>query len=147
MTEKRKCPSTAATVERAKETAACDGAAISYGDIITANAGGQGVFPVFSMLPSGEANAVPSRTIAEIMSFPDIRSFRAEIARERRAGALILSSKSSGNAGLYRPANRDELARYLSRREREAKAELYTLKATRKALRQLDGQTEIEGQG
>ena len=43
-------------------------------------------------LPTGKENAIPSKTLAEILGFDTVRELQKAIERERQAGAVILST-------------------------------------------------------
>lgn len=66
--------------------------------------------PVFDILPVGRENAVSLSAICKTFGL-DNRQARKEIERERRAGAVILSS-TEPPGGYYRAANVDELKRF-----------------------------------
>lgn len=68
--------------------------------------------PVYDFLPAGRANAVPLRLIMQRFGLSN-REARREISRERKSGALILSSVE-GAGGYFRPEPCDagELERF-----------------------------------
>lgn len=101
------------------------------------------------LLP-GEEMAIPARELCRVTGFENSRSLRAEIERERMDGALILAS----DRGYYLPANdplqaRSELRSFLRRQDKRLASNRRSVKAVRRALRELDkaaaGQLEIEG--
>ena len=55
--------------------------------------------PIESLLFKGKENARPSRELMGLLGYGNIRRFRKQVARERRAGALILGCPS----GLFLP--------------------------------------------
>lgn len=64
-------------------------------------------------LLSGAENAIPTRTLVKLTGL-SVRDLRAQVAREREAGALILAK---GDGGYFLPdegeKGRDELRRFL----------------------------------
>ena len=94
-------------------------------------------FAIFEMLPEGCENAISRRNLMTVLGMSD-RSLRLAIAAERRAGALILSSTCVDGSGYYRPANAEEIARFVSSMERRAKSTFAAVTEARKALRELE---------
>lgn len=92
---------------------------------------------IFEMLPEGCENAISRRNLMTVLEMPD-RSLRLAIAAERRAGALILSSTAVDGGGYYRPANPEEIARFVSSMERRAKSTFAAVTEARKALREIE---------
>lgn len=91
----------------------------------------------------GEHNAIPARVLMKMTGYSSIRNLQAEIERERVAGALILSKCTEGG-GYYLPNSRAEIARYETTLRRRAISTLRTLKTARAALREIDGQQNME---
>lgn len=58
---------------------------------------------VFEMLRKGEANAMTTSDLVRLTGLRNARELRAQIARERAKGFLILSS-CRGRGGYYLPA-------------------------------------------
>ena len=58
---------------------------------------------VMEVLPIGRENAVSSQELAERLHFESVRDLQMEIARERKAGAVILST--CGHGGGYFPVS------------------------------------------
>ena len=94
-------------------------------------------FAIFEMLPEGCENAISRRNLMTVLGMSD-RALRLAIAAERRAGALILSSTSVDGSGYYRPANAEEIARFVASMERRAKSTFAAVTEARKALRELE---------
>lgn len=94
-------------------------------------------FAIFEMLPEGCENAISRRNLMTVLGMSD-RSLRLAIAAERRAGALILSSTAVDGGGYYRPANAEEIARFVASMERRAKSTFAAVTEARKALRELE---------
>lgn len=100
------------------------------------------------LLP-GEKMAIPARELCRVAGLENSRSLRAEIDRERLAGALILAS----DRGYYLPSVDPDIARYelrafLRRQDARLVSNRRSVKAVRRALRELDraaaGQIGIE---
>lgn len=148
MREKNTRPN-AATLERAKETAALTGGPISNGYDTTTAAGRQAGF-VEALLPQGEAHAIPTQQLVTLCGYRSARELQKEIERERMAGALILSKGGSG--GYFLPddgeAGRREIAAFVRTVNARAVNSLRTLKAARRALgetlREAEGQTALD---
>ena len=102
---------------------------------------------IFDILPIGEQHAISRRELINITGYTD-RQLRRQIAEERRAGALILSSTDSVKGGYFRPEadNAAELRRFINSISRRAKATFLVLHAARKALADLEREevTQIE---
>ena len=97
-------------------------------------------------LQQGAENAVSIDYLLTVTGHKTARALQSEIAREREAGALILSSNRSG---YYLPDSgekgRQEIARFISTLRARSLNTLRILKPARRALMVVDGQTEIHG--
>lgn len=104
-----------------------------------------GVFPVIRdyLLP-GKANAVRSKVLAEACGFHSVRELQAAIEKERRAGAVILSTTSDGG-GYYLPASEAEVKVFIRTLQRRAKNTLLSVRSAEEYLRRADGQEQIAG--
>lgn len=134
---------TAATVERAAEKAACDGAAISTvyfnGSTRPRQAG-----CVSDILPIGAEHAISAKTLAAALGLKDIRAVSRLVERERRSGVPICASVGTPG-GYFLPSSPGELERYvkaLNRRVREIKK---THDAVNESLQKLSGQEIVRG--
>lgn len=90
------------------------------------------------LLP-GEELALPARDLCRLAGFETSRSLRAAIDRERIDGALILAS----DRGYYLPSTdpaqaRSELRAFLRRQDARLVSNRRSVKAVRRALRELD---------
>lgn len=90
------------TAERATETAAFGGAAISYNYLTTVAAGRQR--KVSDLLNRGRENAVPLRHLKKMME-ADGRTVRLMIQQERLSGTPICTDNLTG---YYLPATEEE---------------------------------------
>lgn len=94
---------------------------------------------IFDLLPTGEQNAVSRRELMAITGLTD-RQLRKQIATERRAGALILSSPDRYNGGYFRHevGNAAELRRFINFMSSHGRATFVVLKAARAALAEIE---------
>ena len=92
------------TAERATETAAFSGAAISCNHSNTVAAGRQ--IKIAAFLNHGQENAIPRRELEKLTGI-DGRTVRLMIERERRAGIPICADNATG---YYLPSTADEKA-------------------------------------
>ena len=88
-------------------------------------------------LPTGKENAIPSKTLAEILGFDTVRERQKAIERERQAGAVILSTCTEGG-GYFLPANETEIREFIRTLSNRAKN---TRRSMESALDALDGMT------
>lgn len=143
MSEKEKTHPTAATVERAAEKAACDGAAISTvyfnGSTRPRQAG-----CVSDILPVGAANAISARTLAAVLGLKDVRSVSRLVELERRSGVPICASVGTPG-GYFLPSSPCELERYLKSLNRRICEIRMTHDAINESLRRLSGQEIMMG--
>ena len=93
MSAKEKARPAGGTAERAAETAAFGGAAISY-DYLTTTAAGRQI-KIADYLSYGQENAIPRRELERLTSM-DGRTVRLMIERERRAGTPICADNATG---------------------------------------------------
>ncbi len=80
-------------------------------------------------LQTGKANAISKADLSFMMGL-SIRTFEAELHRQRCNGAIIASCPE----GYFLPANHAELAEYIAFIESRCKALFSGIKAARKAL-------------
>ena len=88
-------------------------------------------------LPTGKENAIPSKTLAEILGFDTVRELQKAIERERQAGAVILSTCTEGG-GYFLPATETEIREFIRTLSNRAKN---TRRSMESALDALDGMT------
>ena len=137
----------AATAERSTGAISCPGADSSttpYTDYT--NAAGRSQGTIEQLLLPGAENAVTTRQLLAATGIRYVADLQKQIERERAAGALILSKCYDGG-GYYLPASRDEIARYVQTLSRRAKSTFRTLRAARRVLREVPGQTQFAGGG
>lgn len=95
---------------------------------------------VMEVLPIGRENAVGSRELAERLHFESVRDLQMEIARERKAGAVILSTCGHGG-GYFLPDDQQEIKQFIRTLENRANNTLAALKSARELLGQQEGNT------
>lgn len=100
-----------------------------------------------SLLPQGEANALSSRELVQLTGFRSVRELQAEIAREREAGALILSTCRNGG-GYFLPSDgaegTREMCAFVATLRARAFHTLKALKTAREVLQHIDGQLDLD---
>lgn len=96
------------------------------------NTGHEKKTSIYDLLPVGAENAVSRRELSTLTGIEN-RQLRRQIAKERRAGALILSS-SEINGGYYRAASREELQRYVRSMQSRCREILAAIRAAQEAL-------------
>lgn len=97
---------------------------------------------IYEHLKTGKENALSTVYLMNITGITSEREFRKQIAIEREAGLLIISSKSGG---YYLPANRQELLHYVSETEKAINSLKKSLQTAKTKLNdfQIDGQLEM----
>lgn len=94
---------------------------------------------VSDFLLPGESMAIPARELCRLAGFENSRSLRSAIDRERMDGALILAT----DQGYFLPSAepdvaRSELRTFLRRQDARLASNRRSVKAVRRALRELD---------
>ena len=95
---------------------------------------------VMEVLPIGRENAIGSQELADKLHFESIRDLQMEIARERLAGAVILSTCGHGG-GYFLPDDRQEIKQFIRTLENRAKNTLAALESARELLGQQEDNT------
>lgn len=126
-------------------TATCDRATAVQDNFTTSQLRKQGL--VESLLLHGEENAFPSSQLVRLTGFRSVRELQNEIAREREAGALILST-CRGGGGYFLPSDgevgKHEIATFVATLRARALNTLRALKTAREALESLEGQVVLD---
>lgn len=94
---------------------------------------------VNGLLNRGEENAVTARDLAAITGH-SIREITAQIARERQAGAVILSS----GKGYFLPANNEEILHFVRAMDSRARNIYLATRSAKSILARVPGQLEID---
>lgn len=122
------------------------GALNSYTNLTTQERSGQA--KIVAILPRGEANAIPAKELAALVGARSVRALQSMISREcEETDALILSTVRHGG-GYYLPqsgaAGRAEIVSFIRTLDARARHTFLRLRAARRALARIDGQTEME---
>lgn len=144
MSEQRKTRSSAATPERAEETAATtNDQKFSQSNDTTERGQRQGG-TLFKILPSGKENAVPGWKLVEILGLKDLRDLTQLVERERRDGSPICAS-TGAEKGYYLADGPEELEDYLQSLNRRVKNINRTVVHLEDTLSNMTGQQRIGG--
>lgn len=96
---------------------------------------------ISGLLLEGAENAVTAKELAKMAGLPNVRQLQEEIAQERDAGAVILSTCRNGG-GYYLPAEGDtgrrEIEEYIRTLKSRALNTLRAIRSARAALSDLD---------
>lgn len=145
MNSNKKARAAASPAERARTTTARS-ASFSTSNFITDRGQKQG--KIASVLPSGESNAIQARQLAAMVGAPSVRALQTMISRECAATDALILSTSRNGGGYFLPqqgsAGREEIQRYIGTLTARARHTFLRLRAARRALARLDGQTGIE---
>lgn len=89
---------------------------------------------VADILPRGKENAVSAEALCSRLGFESVRELQKEIARERAAGAVILSTCHE-DGGYFLPGNVREIKEFIRTLESRGKNTLRALESARELLR------------
>ena len=98
-------------------------------------------FKILNILPEGKVNAISSEELVLILDLPSKRELQKQIAQERKAGALILSTTKGG---YYRSNDRKEISEFVRTVEKRAKNTINALKPARRYLKTVEGQMSMK---
>lgn len=98
-------------------------------------------FVVMDFLQTGKENAISAHNLCTYLGFESARELQHEIARERKAGAVILSTCQNGG-GYFLPENDREVRQFIRTLENRAKNTFAALRSARGFLRQQEGSGE-----
>jgi biotin operon repressor len=96
---------------------------------------------VHELLLKGPESAVPLRHLTALLDM-DERSVRAQIARERKSGHIIISDNEHG---YFLPSSAEEIRRFSRSMNHRAKEILTVAQMADDALAKAEGQERIEG--
>ena len=97
---------------------------------------------LYDFIPVGAGQAISRTDLARITGLSD-RELRLQIARERRAGHIILSDSSSG--GYFRPESEAETVRFIRSMRNRARETLAVADATERSFMAETGQETLGG--
>ena len=101
-------------------------------------------FEIMDILPEGKNNAISAEALTKMLQLRSKRELQKRIERERKAGALILSSTTGG---YYTSHNRAEVQAFCRTLESRAKHTFLALRSARRFLRETAiSQAEADGQ-
>lgn len=92
---------------------------------------------VKEVLGTGKENALSPEYLANILKLWTIRALQKQVEKERREGAVILSS-SVPPGGYYLPGSRREVAEFIRTLENRADGTLEALDSARKYLQEFE---------
>lgn len=92
-------------------------------------------FVVREALHTGKENAITAQNLCTYLGFNSVRELQNEIARERKAGAVILSTCQEGG-GYFLPSDDREVRQFIRTLENRAKNTFEVLRSARGFLRQ-----------
>lgn len=90
---------------------------------------------VVDYLLPGKENAIPARQLADMLGIRDTRYLRVLVERERRNGAVILSSTDEVHNGYFLPGNQAEVDRYIAQQSARIKTSLDVLRSAKRFRR------------
>lgn len=97
---------------------------------------------VADTLSRGKENAISSEVLCSRLGFESFRELQKEIARERVAGAVILSTCQE-DGGYFLPGNVREIKEFIKTLENRGRNTLMALESARKLLRQWEDTGDI----
>lgn len=97
---------------------------------------------VLDSLPHGRENAVSGEVLCAALGFPGVRELQRQIAREREAGAVILSDTHRG--GYYLSNDPEELRQFVQTMNAKARNTARAAQSAQRALSAATGQISIE---
>lgn len=92
-------------------------------------------FVVMEALDNGKENAISAQELCNFLGFNSVRELQYEIRRERKAGAVILSTCQEGG-GYFLPSNEREVRQFIKTLENRANNTFEALRSARRFLRQ-----------
>nr|DAL96575.1 MAG TPA: Mga helix-turn-helix domain [Caudoviricetes sp.] len=92
-------------------------------------------FVVMEALYIGKENAISAQELCDCLGFNSTRDLQHEISRERKAGAVILSTCQEGG-GYFLPGNDREVRQFIKTLENRANNTFEALCSARRYLRQ-----------
>lgn len=90
-------------------------------------------FVVKEALQEGKENAISAIDLCTYLGFDSIRELQKEIARERKAGAVILSTCQDGG-GYFIPSTDQEVRQFIRTLENRARNTFAALKSAKRLL-------------
>ena len=98
-------------------------------------------FLVMEALQVGKENAISAQELCTYLKIDTIRELQKEIAGERKAGAVILSTCQEGG-GYFLPGSDQEVKQFIKTLENRAKNTFAALHSAKGLLRQQEEETD-----
>lgn len=98
-------------------------------------------FLVMEALQTGKENAISAQELCTYLKFDSVRELQKEIARERKAGAVILSTCHEGG-GYFLPGSDQEVKQFIKTLENRARNTFAALHSAKGLLRQQEEETD-----
>lgn len=96
-------------------------------------------------LKVGKENATSTAELCAVLGFENARDLRNAIAKERKAGAVILSSCTGG---YFLPGSKAEVEEFIHTQDKKARSIMFVLKSARQYMNTIEGQLAIpDGKG
>lgn len=99
------------------------------------------IFVVTGVLQQGKENAISAKELCDRLGYSSPRDLQYQICRERKAGAVILSTCQEGG-GYFLPGNDREVRQFIRTLENRAKNTFAALRSARGFLRQQERSKE-----
>lgn len=96
---------------------------------------------IAELLKVGKQNATTTPELCILSGIDSVRGLRGAVARERKAGAVILSNPYGG---YYLPGNREEVEEFVREQDRKARSIMVALQSARQYLKADENQISIE---
>ena len=97
---------------------------------------------VADILPEGKENAMSAEALCSRLGLETVRELQKEIARERAAGAVILSTCQE-DSGYFLPGNVREVKEFIKTLENRGRNTLRALESARELLRKWEDTGDI----
>lgn len=94
---------------------------------------------IVELLSDGKRNAISTKELCRMVGVRDVRTLRAMVAKERKEGAVILSSK---DGGYWKPGSLKEVENFIRVYDQEAKSILLAVQSARKYLKAEEGKNQ-----
>ena len=98
-------------------------------------------FAVMESLQVGSENAISAQDLCTYLGLNSVRELQHEIARERKAGAVILSTSQDGG-GYFLPGNDQEVRQFIRTLENRANNTYEALCSARRYLQRQEGSND-----
>ena len=97
---------------------------------------------IIDYLPIGKQNAIPNKRLADMLGFGTVRELQHAVERERKEGAVILSTCTEGG-GYFLPADETEIRAFIRTLSSRARNTQRALDSALLELDRLSGQQRL----